>query len=167
MSRRYVRDSRGRFATTGAATAGKNGNPPPAVRMANASASIEVSMEHIDPMMVYDREREISDDPLKGWRKRTHPLVADIKARGMQRPLTVETDGNLGILSDGNHRAAAAKIIGLGKVPVQFVRVDTRYVTRGGGAPLHPSVKNALKRNPQAIHNSVKRQPSWAQGEKG
>jgi hypothetical protein len=136
-----------------------------ALRMATAEP-LQMSMEHLDPHLVYDREREVSDDPMRGWRKRTVPLVEDVKKNGIRMPLTMETDGHLGILSDGNHRAAAAKIAGLPTVPVRFQRADTRYLSRGGGVPLHPSVQQHLADHPEALLDHVERQPSWAQGER-
>ena len=92
-------------------------------------------------------------------------LVADMK-HGVRMPVTVETDGKLGILSDGNHRVAAAKIAGIEALPTRFVRVKSRYVQRGGGAPLPDSIQKHLKKHPNAVRAAVPRQPSWQQGER-
>jgi hypothetical protein len=163
VSRRYVRDAKGRFATTGSAGGGAD---KPAVRAAGGASggTAMVPVNHLDGLSI-----RYGDDPTESpyfpGDKTVTALVADMK-HGVRMPVTVETDGKLGILSDGNHRVAAAKIAGIEALPTRFVRVKSRYVQRGGGAPLPDSIQKHLKKHPNAVRAAVPRQPSWQQGER-
>lgn len=117
-----------------------------------------VPTEHLDPHKTYDWTDSVQKNPR---------LLKDIQRRGIQQPAIMETDGKLGILSDGNHRLAAAKMLGIPQMPVVFNAQPSRYLQRGGGVPLHPSIQKHLAEHPEALQDaeSIDRQSSWTQGE--
>lgn len=119
---------------------------------------LNVPVEHLVPHMLYDRSYET--------KPYFQDLLKDMKLNGAREPVTMDTDGTLGVLSDGNHRLAAARKLGMSTLPVQFLREPTRSLNREGAAFLHPSIRQHLADNPGAILDDVERQPSWQQGER-
>ena len=113
-------------------------------------------VEHLDPHKTYDWTDSVQRDGR---------LMKDMKAKGVQQPVEMETDGHLGILGDGNHRLAAAKLLGMSHLPVKFTKMSTRYLSRGGGVPLHPDIQAHLAANPHQIIDLAdqERQESWSQ----
>lgn len=123
-----------------------------------SSHHLMVPIEHLEPHNLYD--------PVAATDSDYYPdLVRHVRQYGVQMPVTVETDGELGLLADGNHRMAAAREAGLTHLPVRFLRESTRNLTRWGGTLLHPTIQQHLADNPDSIADGYDRQPSWSQGE--
>lgn len=125
-----------------------------------ASAPLLVPTEHLIPHMIYDRSTMMEQSKPEFQR-----LLKDVRANGIQQPVTMETDGTRGILGDGNNRLGVAQVAGIAHVPTRFVRENTSFLTRSGAQQLHPSLRQHLAEHPEAIQEDVERQPSWQQGE--
>jgi glutaredoxin-like protein NrdH len=121
-------------------------------------APLQFPIEHLEPHNLYDPVAATDSDHYPD-------LVRHIREHGVQMPITLETDGELGLVADGNHRLAAAREAGLTHLPVRFLRESTRNLERWGGTPLHPAIQQHLADNPASIASTYDRQPSWAQGD--
>jgi hypothetical protein len=130
-------------------------------RTAAAAEPFMVPTEHLAPHIVFDRSTMMEQS-----KPNFQELLAHIKKHGIQDPVTMETDGQTGTLADGNHRWAAAKILGLPHVPTRFVRENTKFLQHIGAPELHPMIRQHLAAHPEAIQEDVERQPSWQQGER-
>ena len=131
--------------------------PHTAARLA-MPAPLQFPIEHLEPHNLYDPVAATDSDHYPD-------LVRHIREHGVQMPITLETDGELGLVADGNHRLAAAREAGLTHLPVRFLRESTRNLERWGGTPLHPAIQQHLADNPASIASTYDRQPSWAQGD--
>jgi hypothetical protein len=120
-----------------------------------------VPTEHLAPHIVFDRSTMMEQS-----KPNFQELLAHIKKHGIQDPVTMETDGQTGTLGDGNHRWAAAKVLGLSHVPTRFVRENTKFLQHIGAPELHPTIRQHLAEHPEALQEDVERQLSWQQGER-
>ena len=125
---------------------------------------VMVPVDQLDKLSV--RYGDPNESPYFANDKTVNALVKDMKKNGIKLPVTVETDGKLGLLQDGNHRVAAAKLAGIKSIPTRFTSASTRYLSRGGGAQMHSSVQSYLAKNPGSVRADVPRQNSWTQGER-
>jgi hypothetical protein len=154
-------DAQGRF-SSGGSGGRKRGERSPAQRHASGSGSDMVSTDHLDKLSIRygdpNQSPYFDNDPI------VSALVKDMKKNGVKEPVTVQTDGRLGYLSDGNHRVAAAKIAGIKSLPTRFVRTPSSELE---GMPIiHESIQSKLSENPSLARTAVQRQKSWSQNER-
>ena len=75
-------------------------------------------------------------------------LEADIRERGILVPLTIKTNGQYGLLSDGYQRLGLAEKLGIKSVPVKIVPDNfRRETTESGFPPLEAKVKAWCDKN--------------------
>ena len=84
----------------------------------NATRAVEMAVAHIVPAKdnVHSRERKTSDT-MRG-------LVDSIRASGIIHRIVVRPDGDRYVIVDGHRRFEAAKLAGLGVVPVEIRETD-------------------------------------------
>lgn len=97
--------------------------PQPWKQGAYAPKTELVPLDQIDPFMEIDRE---VTPKWRGDPGNLDRITEDVRVNGFQEPLIIEYDPKIGkaLLVEDNHRLAAAKRLGLDRVPVRVVRGD-------------------------------------------
>lgn len=75
-----------------------------------------VPLKEIEKYKEFDRETEIKFDKLE-----LNNLTAQIAKNGITTPITLTTYGGYGLITEGNHRIAAAKRLGIKHIPTRIV----------------------------------------------
>lgn len=75
----------------------------------------------------------------------TDSFVDDIRARGVQKPVEIVTDGTKAAIADGHHRTLSAYHAGVKSVPVQIFRVSPDAMLGGRGDKIGAEVTKLLK----------------------
>jgi hypothetical protein len=75
-----------------------------------------VPIKEIEPYIEFDREKEIKFD-----KKELDSLTKEISKNGITFPITLEIYNNKGLITEGNHRIAAAKRLGIKYIPITII----------------------------------------------